>query len=109
MPTFKEFLQTKGLKTLDRMLFIKKIALYNKTKKLKNGKLFCEEGGKQTSVCGAELKGNDPKHLEKEMNKPEGRLKFEIQAITEEIHDRGELTADEIDAKTSGEQPTLKF
>ena len=91
------------------MLQIKKIALTKKTKKIDNGNLFCEEGGKQTWICGAELKGNDPKHLKKEMKKPEGQLKNEIQAITDEIHARGKLTADEIDEKNNNEQPTLKF
>ena len=106
---WKESLKSKKIKVLDKMLQIKKIALTKKTKKIDNGKLYCEEGGKQTWICGAELQGKDIKHLEKEMKKSIGQLKNEIQAITDEIHDRGELTAEELEAKNSSEQPTLKF
>ena len=103
MPTFKEILQKKRLKTLDRMLFIKKSALNKKDPK-------CEGGWKGTDYCNPVLKGDKEIDLfNKEMEKSIGRLKFEIQAITDEIHARGKLTADEFDAKKSGEQPTLKF
>jgi len=103
MPTFKEILQKKRLKTLDRMLFIKKSALNKKDPK-------CEAGWKDSPYCNPVLRDEkEIEHFRNEMEKPIGRLKFEIQAITDEIHARGELTADEIEAKKSGEQPTLKF
>tara|TARA_X000000950_G_C13775658_1_gene602868 strand:+ start:806 stop:1141 length:336 start_codon:yes stop_codon:yes gene_type:complete len=106
--TWKKSLESKEITVLDKMLQIKKIALTKKTMKI-DGKLYCEEGGKQTWICGAELQGKDPKRLKKEMTKPQGQLENEIQAITEEIHSRGELTAEELELKKSSEQPTLKF
>lgn len=87
------------------MLFIKKSALNKKDPNCKNN-----EGWKDTTYCNPVLKGDKEIDLfNKEMEKSIGRLKFEIQAITDEIHNRGKLTADEFEEKKSGEQPTLKF
>lgn len=99
---YKETLTKKTLKMLDRMLFIKQTALNKKDPK-------CKAGWKGTDYCNPKLRKQEIKRVNKEMKKSIGQLKNEIQAITDEIHDREELTAEELEAKKNREQPTLKF
>ena len=105
MPTYedwKESLKKRSIKALDRMLFIKNTALNKKNPN-------CEAGWKGTPYCNPKLTKKEKELIKSNMERTEAMLKQEIQAITDEIHDREELTAEELEAKKSGEQPTLKF
>ena len=85
MEEFKKMLAGMKTRSLERMLDLKRIALVKKAKLIDGGKLYCDEGGKQTYICGAELDEKDAKLLQKSMIKSIDRLKEEIKAIKEEL------------------------
>lgn len=85
MEEFKEMLAGMKTRSLEKMLYLKRIALVKKAMTIEGGKLFCDEGGKRNPICGAELNEKDAELLKKSMRKSIDRLKEEIKAIKEEL------------------------